>query len=159
MGSTSFVSCSSGFLGLWTVSWWFLQSYSVFDIIVMNLLRTHRIKPNVFTMPTIYKQLAFTSGFSITPVVVALATDSVGFVGGPNPWCFIVDNKWLAWTFFYGPICLMVICSLSCMGIVIYTISKHLVSSQAQPSGNAAEASKRVLFYAFSSTTKGLSFS
>jgi hypothetical protein len=45
-GTCRYQGMSYLFCGLWTVSWWFLQSYSVFDIIVVNSLRTRRVKTN-----------------------------------------------------------------------------------------------------------------
>jgi len=111
---------------------------------VVNSLRTHRIKPNQFTMtPNIYKQIAYAGGLPMIAVVVALATDSVGFDGGPNPWCFLVDADWLEWTFFYGPICIMTACACFFMACVIYTISKRLVG-QSNPCPENAQGNQRV---------------
>jgi hypothetical protein len=140
------------FAGLWTVSWWFLQAHSVFYMIVINSLRTHRVKPNRFTItPAIYKQLAFAGGLPAVCIAAALSTGSIGFAGGPVPFCNMASGEpWLEWVFFYGPISVMVVVACTLMGAVIWTITTRLsddtnTRSPATPRGGdiPASASKR----------------
>ncbi len=74
-------------------------------------------------------------------IAVAAGTDSIGFSGGPLPWCNHTGEMWMEWTFFYGPMCGMVVVTLILMVVVIVAITCRLLrnSPTDQHGGGASK--------------------